>query len=34
MKGYYGGPVRSPLQPLDDAVLQSLKAILVEGEVL
>jgi 4-hydroxy-2-oxoglutarate aldolase len=34
MKGYYGGPVRSPLQPVDDAVLQSLKAILVEGEVL
>jgi 4-hydroxy-2-oxoglutarate aldolase len=34
MQGYYGGPVRSPLQPLDDAALQSLKAILVEGEVL
>jgi 4-hydroxy-2-oxoglutarate aldolase len=34
MRGYYGGPVRSPLQPLDDGALQALRAILVEGEVL
>ncbi|MGD2176568.1 MAG: dihydrodipicolinate synthase family protein [Anaerolineae bacterium] len=34
MLGYYGGPVRSPLQPLDDGALQTLEAILVKGEVL
>jgi 4-hydroxy-2-oxoglutarate aldolase len=34
MQGYYGGPVRSPLQPLDEGSLQVLKAILVKGEVL
>lgn len=31
---YYGGPVRSPLQPLGELEIQTLKAILVEGEVL
>jgi 4-hydroxy-2-oxoglutarate aldolase len=34
MVGYYGGPVRLPLQPLDDAALQILRTILVEAEVL
>ena len=34
MLGYYGGPVRSPLRPLDDAGLQSLKAVLEQGGVL
>ncbi len=32
--GYYGGPVRSPLRPLDELDIQVLKAILVEGGVL
>jgi 4-hydroxy-2-oxoglutarate aldolase len=34
MRGYYGGPVRSPLQSLDDCALQTLKTILSEGGVL
>jgi 4-hydroxy-2-oxoglutarate aldolase len=34
LMGYYGGPVRSPLRPLDDRALQTLEAILVEGQVL
>ncbi len=34
MLGYYGGPVRSPLQPLEELELQTLKAILVEAEVM
>lgn len=34
MLGYYGGPVRSPLQPLQDREIQALKEILVEGGVL
>jgi 4-hydroxy-2-oxoglutarate aldolase len=34
MRGYYGGPVRSPLQPLGDGALQTLKATLLEGGVL
>jgi 4-hydroxy-2-oxoglutarate aldolase len=34
MIGYYGGPVRSPLQPLDQREIQALEAILVEGSVL
>ncbi|MGD8997294.1 MAG: dihydrodipicolinate synthase family protein [Anaerolineae bacterium] len=34
MRGYYGGPVRLPLQPLDDGALQTLEAILVQGKVL
>ena len=32
--GYYGGPVRSPLGPLDEAQRASLRATLVEGEIL
>lgn len=32
--GYYGGPVRSPLGPLDEAQQVKLRAILVEGEIL
>jgi 4-hydroxy-2-oxoglutarate aldolase len=34
MLGYYGGPVRSPLQPLKDREIQTLKGILIEGGVL
>ncbi len=34
MLGYYGGPVRSPLQPLADRDVQTLKAILAQGDVL
>jgi 4-hydroxy-2-oxoglutarate aldolase len=34
MVGYYGGPVRSPLQPLEDPEIQTLKGILTEGGVL
>ncbi|MGD2143528.1 MAG: dihydrodipicolinate synthase family protein [Anaerolineae bacterium] len=34
MLGYYGGPVRSPLQPLTDSEIQTLRAILIEGDVL
>jgi dihydrodipicolinate synthase/N-acetylneuraminate lyase len=34
MRGYYGGPVRLPLRPLDDGALQTLEAILVQGKVL
>ena len=32
--GYYGGPVRSPLGPLDEAQQASLRATLVEGGIL
>lgn len=32
--GYYGGPPRAPLQPLDELELQALKAILVEAHVM
>jgi 4-hydroxy-2-oxoglutarate aldolase len=32
--GYYGGPVRSPLRSLNDADVESLKAILIAGELL
>jgi 4-hydroxy-2-oxoglutarate aldolase len=32
--GYYGGPVRSPLGPLDEAQQSTLRAILVEGGIL
>lgn len=32
--GYYGGPVRSPLGPLDKAQQSTLRAILVEGGIL
>jgi len=32
--GYYGGPVRSPLGPLDEAQQATLRAILVEGGIL
>ena len=34
MVGYYGGPVRSPLQPLEDREIQTLKDILTEGGVV
>jgi 4-hydroxy-2-oxoglutarate aldolase len=34
MVGYYGGPVRSPLQPLEDREIQTLKSILAEGGVV
>jgi 4-hydroxy-2-oxoglutarate aldolase len=34
LQGYYGGPVRSPLQPLDDGALETLKGILMDGQVL
>jgi 4-hydroxy-2-oxoglutarate aldolase len=34
MLGYYGGPVRSPLQPLGDPEVETLKAILAAGDVL
>lgn len=34
MVGYYGGPVRSPLQPLSDSDVQSLRDTLVKGHVL
>lgn len=34
MLGYYGGPVRSPLQPLEDREIQTLKGILVEGGII
>lgn len=34
MLGYRGGPVRSPLQPLEDSEVQNLKSILVEGGVI
>ena len=32
--GYYGGPSRSPLGPLDEAQQAALRAILVEGGIL
>ena len=32
--GYYGGPVRSPLGPLDEAQQATLRDILVEGGIL
>ena len=32
--GYYGGPPRSPLGPLDNAQQQALRAILVDGGIL
>jgi 4-hydroxy-2-oxoglutarate aldolase len=32
--GYYGGPVRSPLGPLDEAQQTTLRTILVEGGIL
>jgi len=32
--GYYGGPVRSPLGPLDEAQQATLRTILVEGGIL
>ncbi len=32
--GYYGGPVRSPLGPLDEAQQATLRAVLVEGGIL
>jgi len=32
--GYYGGPVRSPLGPLNEAQQATLRAILVEGGIL
>jgi 4-hydroxy-2-oxoglutarate aldolase len=32
--GYYGGPVRSPLGPLDEAQQAALRATLVEGGIL
>ena len=32
--GYYGGPVRSPLGPLDEDQQATLRTILVEGEIL
>ncbi|MBL7182994.1 MAG: dihydrodipicolinate synthase family protein [Anaerolineae bacterium] len=32
--GYYGGPVRSPLGPLDEAQRATLRATLIEGEIL
>lgn len=32
--GYYGGPPRSPLGPLDEAEQAALRAILVEGGIL
>lgn len=34
MLGYYGGPVRAPLQDLPDAERTALRAILVEGGIL
>lgn len=34
MLGYYGGPVRAPLQPLDEVELQTLKAILVDAALI
>lgn len=34
MLGYYGGPVRSPLQPLKDREIQTLKGILTESGVV
>ena len=34
LMGYYGGPVRSPLQPLDASQIEILKAILIRGKVL
>jgi len=34
MLGYYGGPVRSPLRPLSDHKIQTLKSILVEGGIV
>jgi 4-hydroxy-2-oxoglutarate aldolase len=34
MLGYYGGPVRSPLLPLDQHEHQELRQILVEGGIL
>jgi 4-hydroxy-2-oxoglutarate aldolase len=34
MLGYYGGPVRAPLQDLSDAERATLRAILVEGGIL
>jgi 4-hydroxy-2-oxoglutarate aldolase len=33
MLGWYGGPVRSPLHPVSDVVLQELKAILAAGGI-
>ena len=32
--GYYGGPVRSPLQPLRDADVEALRMVLVAGGIL
>jgi 4-hydroxy-2-oxoglutarate aldolase len=32
--GYYGGPVRSPLRPLRDHEIQTLKRVLVEGGIV
>ena len=32
--GYYGGPVRSPLGPLDEDQEATLRAILTEGQIL
>lgn len=34
MLGYYGGPVRSPLQALSEQDAATLKAILADGEIL
>ena len=34
MLGYYGGPVRPPLQPLPDASVQTLRTVLVAGGIL
>jgi 4-hydroxy-2-oxoglutarate aldolase len=34
MLGYYGGPVRSPLQPITESERETLRGILVEGGVL
>ena len=34
MMGLYGGPVRSPLVPLDESERGTLRAILVEGGIL
>ena len=32
--GYYGGPVRSPLGPLDEVQQAALRATLAEGGIL
>ena len=34
MLGYYGGPVRSPLQPVGEDERRALRGVLVEGGLL